>query len=53
VADVLDIITALDRGQGYAPLAGRKHRRRVQLLARLDAGNQATELARLVAWYGR
>jgi lysine-N-methylase len=53
VADVLDIITALDRGQGYAPLAGKKHRRRVQLLARLDAGNQATELARLVAWYGR
>ena len=37
----------LDRSQGYAPLAGGKQRRRVQLLARLD------ELERLVIWYGR
>jgi hypothetical protein len=46
-ADVFDIITALDRGQGYAPLAGGKQRRRVQLLARLE------DLDRLVVWYGR
>jgi hypothetical protein len=42
-----EIITALDRGQGYAPLAGGKQRRRVQTLARLD------EFERLVVWYGR
>ena len=47
VAEVLDIITALDRSQGYAPLAGSKQRRRVQVLARLE------ELDRLIAWYGR
>jgi hypothetical protein len=47
VTDVLDIITALDRGQGYAPLAGAKQRRRLQLLSSLDA------LEGLVAWYGR
>jgi Fe-S-cluster containining protein len=47
VADVLDIVTALDRGQGYAPLAGGKQRRRLQLLSSLDA------LEGLVAWYGR
>lgn len=47
-ADVVpEIITALDRGQGYAPLAGGKQRRRVQVLARLG------ELEKLVAWYGR
>jgi hypothetical protein len=42
-----EIITALDRGQGYAPLAGSKQRRRVQVLARLE------ELERLIIWYGR
>ena len=42
-----EIITALDRGQGYAPLSGAKQRRRVQVLARLD------ELERLVIWYAR
>jgi Fe-S-cluster containining protein len=47
LADVLDIVTALDRGQGYAPLAGGKQRQRLQVLASLD------ELPRLVAWYGR
>ena len=52
-ADVFDIITALDRGQGYAPLAGSKQRRRVQLLARLGDQQQTSELARLIAWYGR
>jgi Fe-S-cluster containining protein len=44
---VPEIITALDRGQGYAPLAGSKQRRRIQLLACLD------ELERLVVWYAR
>jgi Fe-S-cluster containining protein len=53
VPDVLDIITALDRGQGYAPLSGSKHRRRVQLLASLGDESHASELARLIAWYGR
>ena len=52
MADVLDIITALDRGQGYAPLAGSKQRRRVQVLARLGDA-QTRELARLIVWYGR
>jgi lysine-N-methylase len=47
LADVLDIVTALDRGQGYGPLAGRQERRRLRVLAMLD------ELPRLVAWYGR
>jgi lysine-N-methylase len=42
-----EIITTLDRGQGYAPLAGGKQRQRVQVLARLD------ELERLVVWYAR
>jgi hypothetical protein len=46
-ADIAEIITALDRGQGYAPLSGSKQRRRVQLLARLE------DLERLVIWYGR
>jgi lysine-N-methylase len=47
VEDVLDIITALDRGQGYEPITGSKQRRRLNLLASLE------ELERLVAWYGR
>ncbi len=42
-----EIVTALDRGQGYAPLAGGKQRRRIQVLTRLEA------LERLVIWYGR
>jgi hypothetical protein len=42
-----EIITALDRAQGYAPLAGVKQRWRVQTLARLE------QLERLVVWYGR
>ena len=44
---VLDIITALDRGQGYAPLSGIQQRQRLGVLAGMD------ELTRLVAWYGR
>jgi lysine-N-methylase len=47
LADVLDIVTALDRGQGYGPLAGAQQRHRLRVLATLD------ELPRLVAWYGR
>jgi lysine-N-methylase len=46
-ADMPEIITALDRGQGYAPLAGAKQRHRVQVLARLG------ELERLIVWYAR
>jgi lysine-N-methylase len=46
-ADIPEIITALDRGQGYAPLAGAKQRYRVQVLAQLG------ELERLMVWYAR
>jgi lysine-N-methylase len=42
-----EIITALDRGQGFAPLARGKQRRRVRLLAGMD------ELERLIIWYAR
>jgi lysine-N-methylase len=45
--DMPPIITALDRGQGYAPLAGSKQRWRLKTLARLG------ELERLVIWYAR
>ncbi|MDX1947202.1 MAG: YkgJ family cysteine cluster protein [Pirellulaceae bacterium] len=47
VADMIDIVVALDRSQGYAPLAGSKQRRRLALLASLD------ELTRLDVWYAR
>ena len=47
LADVLDIVTALDRGQGYAPLSGSQQRQRLRALTTLE------ELPRLVAWYGR
>ncbi|MBW8885316.1 MAG: hypothetical protein JF612_11220, partial [Planctomycetia bacterium] len=42
-----EIITALDRGQGYAPLARLRQRSRVRLLSRLG------ELERLVIWYAQ
>jgi hypothetical protein len=45
--DVFDIVTALDRGQGYGPLSGAKQRQRLRVLLSLD------EFPRLVAWYGR
>jgi len=45
--DMPPIVTALDRGQGYAPLAGSKQRWRLQTLARLG------ELEWLVVWYAR
>jgi hypothetical protein len=43
----IDIITMLDRGQGFAPLASVQHRTRVTTLAKLN------ELERLVVWYAR
>lgn len=45
--DLPEIITALDRGQGYGPLAGGKQRKRVALLVGLG------DLERLVVWYAR
>lgn len=45
--DMFEIIAALDRSQGYAPLAGFKQRSRLTALAKLG------ELPALVAWYGR
>ena len=45
--DMLPIIAALDRGQGYAPLSGGKQRQRLRLLA------NDGQLERLVAWFGR
>lgn len=45
--DMLDVLTAIDRAQGYAPLTGRRHRQRVATIAELG------ELPRLVAWYAR
>jgi lysine-N-methylase len=46
-ADVAGVVGAIDRGQSYAALAGRRHRSRTASLARLG------ELPRLVAWYAR
>ncbi|HND54112.1 MAG TPA: YkgJ family cysteine cluster protein [Pirellulaceae bacterium] len=46
-SDMPELISALDRGQGFASLSGYKQRRRVQVLAQLG------DLERLVAWYGR
>ena len=45
--DMLGVVAAIDRGQTYAPLAGRRHRGRIASLKRLG------ELPRLVAWYAR
>jgi hypothetical protein len=47
VTDMPEIVSALDRGQGFASLAGYKQRRRIQVLAQL------ADLERLVVWYGR
>lgn len=45
--DVIEVVVAIDRGQGYAPLVGRRHRAQINTLARLG------ELPRLVVWYAR
>lgn len=47
VNDIYEVITTLERAQGYAPLAGLQQRSRLQTLARLG------DLQRLVTWYGR
>jgi lysine-N-methylase len=45
--DIHEIITALDRAQGYAPLSGLQQR------TRLRAMMVDNQLIRLLAWYGR
>jgi lysine-N-methylase len=45
--DMLHIICALDRSQGYEPLCGLNHRSRLSMLA------ANSELERLVVWYAR
>ena len=45
--DSVGVVAAIDRGQGFAPLAGYGHQRRVAGLTRLG------QLPRLVAWYAR
>ena len=47
VHDMLNIICALDRSQGYEPLCGLNHRSRLSMLAANG------ELERLVVWYAR
>jgi lysine-N-methylase len=47
VDDAIDVVGAIDRGQGYAPLCGRRQRRRIASLSSLR------ELTRLVVWYAR
>ena len=45
--DVVDVIATIERGQGYEPLEGIRHRSRVRTLHRLE------ELPVLLAWYAR
>ena len=45
--DMIRIVVALDRGQGFAPLTGQLQRLRLHFLARNN------ELERLIVWYGR
>ena len=47
LADAIELVTILDRGQGYESLIGKQHMRRLGLMSR-DGG-----LERLVAWYAR
>ena len=47
VDDVIDVVTAIDRGQGYGPLSGRQHRRRIRNLSQLG------EVERAAVWYAR
>lgn len=44
---MVDIVVALDRGQGFEPLTGSRHRHRIRGLSRPG------QLAGLVAWYAR
>lgn len=46
-ADAIDMVTIMDRGQGYAPLCSANHRSRLAMITRLG------ELDRLVVWYAR
>jgi len=43
---MIQIVVALDRGQGFASLTGQLHRLRLQMLS-------SGELERLVVWYAR
>ena len=45
--EMIPIVACLDRSQAYAPLTGRRHRRRVATLA------QEGQLQRLAVWYAR
>ena len=45
--DMIQIVVALDRGQGFAPLTGQLQRMRLHLLS------THSELERLVVWYAR
>lgn len=45
--DMINLVVALDRGNGYAPLTGQIQRQRLRLLA-MD-----NQLERLVVWYAR
>lgn len=47
VDDMLQIVVALDRGQGFAALTGKLHRSRLRMMAAQG------ELERLVVWYAR
>jgi len=47
VEDTIDAVSSIERGQGYAALTGRRHRRHVASLTRLHA------LVPLVAWHAR
>ncbi len=47
VEDMLNIVVALDRSQGYQPLSGSQQRRKLAMLGRHG------ELERLVVWYAR
>ncbi|MCC6509157.1 MAG: hypothetical protein IT423_08625, partial [Pirellulaceae bacterium] len=47
VNDMLSIVVSLDRSQGYAPLVGSLHRRRLAVLS------HNSQLERVVVWYAR
>ena len=47
LADAVDVVRALDRGLGFSAFQGRRRRRRLRGLAKLDA------LPTLIAWFGR